>query len=125
MPYEQITRAKLSTHEQNKLQNLISKIKINKEHKHDLIYKFQCPDLNCDETHIGEIGRRFSKSIIDHSGCDNKSHFYEHAEKTGHENVNIDYFEILTNGCKNSKLKRKLAEALHTKHERATLNVQK
>ena len=35
------------------------KDKISKEQKHDLIYKAQCPDLNCDETYIGEIGRRF------------------------------------------------------------------
>ena len=54
--------------------------KISKEHKHDLICKAQCPDLNCDETYIGEIGRRFSERIIDHSGRDDKSHLYEHAE---------------------------------------------
>ena len=63
------------------------KDKISKEHKHDLIYKAQCPDLNCDETYIGEIGRRFSERIIDHSVRDDKSQLYEHAEKTGHENV--------------------------------------
>ena len=28
------------------------KDKISKEHKHGLIYKAQCPDLNCDETYI-------------------------------------------------------------------------
>ena len=78
-------------------QNLTSKI-IGKEHKHDLIYKAQCLDLTCDETYIGEIGKRFSERIIDHSGRDDKSHLYEHAEKTGHENVNIDHFEILSNG---------------------------
>ena len=48
------------------------KDKTSKEHKHDLIYKAQCPDLNCDETYIGEIGRRFSERIIDHSGRDDK-----------------------------------------------------
>ena len=100
------------------------KYKSSKEHKHDLIYKAQCPDLNCDETYIGEIGRRFSERIIDHSGRDDKSHLYEHAEKTGHENVNIDHFEILSNGFKNNKFKRKLAEALHIKHKRPTLIVQ-
>ena len=45
-------------------------MKLAKKHKHDLIYKAQCPDLNRDETYIGEIGRRFSERIIDHSGCD-------------------------------------------------------
>ena len=81
------------------------KDKISKELKHDLIYKAQCPNLNCDETYIGEIGRRFSERIIDHSGCDDKSHLYEHAEKTGHGNVNIDHFEILSNGYRNNKFK--------------------
>ena len=45
-----------------------TKDEISKKHKHDLIYKAQCADLNCDETYIGEIGRRFSERIIDHSG---------------------------------------------------------
>ena len=100
------------------------KDKVNKEHKHDLIYKAQCPYLNCDETYIGEIGRKFSEYIIDHFGRDDKSHLYEHAEKTGHENVNIDDFEILSNGFKNNKFKRKLAGTLHVKHGRPSLKVQ-
>ena len=86
------------------------KDEISKEHKHDLIYKGQCPYLNCDETYRGEIGRRVPERIIDHSGRDDKSHLYEHAEKTGHENVNIDQFEILSNGYKNNKFKRNLPE---------------
>ena len=59
-----------------------------------------------------------------HSCRDDKLHLYAHAEKTGHENVNIDHFEILSNGYKNNKFKRKLAEALHIKHERPTLSVE-
>ena len=89
------------------------KDKISKEHKHDLIFKAQCPDLNCDATYMGEIGRRFAERIIDHSGGDDNC-----------ENVKIDHFEILSNGYKNNKFKRKLAEALHIKHERPILNVQ-
>ena len=108
--------------------NLASKFnikdKISKEQKRDLIYKAQRPDLDCDETYIGEIGRRFSERIIDHSGRDDKSHLYEHAEKTGDGNVNIDHFKILSNGYRNNKFKRKLAEALHIKRERPTMNVQ-
>ena len=100
------------------------KDEISKKHNYDLIYKAQCPDLNCDKTYIGEIGKRFSERIINHSGRDDKSHLYLHAEKTGHKNVNIDHFEILSNGYKNNKFKRKLGEALHIKHERLTLNVQ-
>ena len=100
------------------------KDEISKKHKHDLIYKAQCPDLNCNETYTGEIGRRFSERIIDHSGRDDQSHLCVHAEKSGHENVNINHFEILSNDYKDNKFKRKLAEALHIKHERPTLNVQ-
>ena len=54
------------------------KDEITKKHKHDLIYKAQCLDLNRDETY---------------SGRDDKSHLYVHAKKIGHENVNIDHFE--------------------------------
>ena len=60
------------------------------------------------------MGRRFLERIIDHSGRDDKSHLYEHAQKTGQENVYIDHFEILLNAYKNNKFKRKLAKALTT-----------
>ena len=33
---------------------------------------------------------------------------YEHATKIGHENVNRDHFEILSNGYKNNKSKENL-----------------
>ena len=82
------------------------------------------PILNVMKHISGEIGRRLSERIIDHSGRGDKSHLYEHAEKTGHENVNIDHFEILLNDYKNNKFKRKLVETLHIKHKRPTLNVQ-
>ena len=42
----------------------IIKDEISKKHKPDVIYKAQCPDLNCDETCIGEVGRRFSFSLF-------------------------------------------------------------
>ena len=58
------------------------KNEISKKHKHDLIYKAQCPDLNCYATYIGDLGRRFSEHI-DYSGRDDKSHLYEQAEKPG------------------------------------------
>ena len=53
------------------------------------------------------------------------SHLHEQAEKTGHLHVNKDHFEILSNGYKKDKFKRKLAETLHIKQEKPTLNVQK
>ena len=38
--------------------------------------------------------------IIDHPGLDDKPHLYEHAEKAGHGNVNIDHFDILSKAIK-------------------------
>ena len=67
----------------------------------------------------------FLEQVIDRSGRDNKSHFHEHAETSGHENVSIGRFETLLNGYEKNQLKRKLEEALHIKHERPTLNIQK
>ena len=84
------------------------KDEISKKHKHDLIYKAQCPDLNCDETYIGEIGRRFSERIIDHSGRDDQPHFYLHAEKTGHEIVNINYLKFCQMVIKKTNSKENL-----------------
>ena len=54
------------------------------------------------------MGRRFLERIIDHSGRDDKSHLYEHAEKTGHQNVNIDHFEVLSNDYKTTNSKENL-----------------
>ena len=86
--------------------------------KHDLIYKVQCPDIYCKTTYIREVERGFPEGILDHSGCDDKSHLCEHAENAVHENVNIDHFKVLLNGYKSNEF------TLHIKHERSTLNVQ-
>ena len=84
------------------------KDEISKNHKHDLIYKARCHDLNCDETYIGELGRRFSELIIDHSSSDDKSHLYLHAGKTGHENVNIDHLKFCQMAIKTTNSKENL-----------------
>ena len=76
----------------------------------------------CDETYIGEIGSRFLERIINYFSSDDQSHLYEHAEETGHENVNIDHCEILSK-CYKNKFKSKPAEALDIKHERPTLDL--
>ena len=36
------------------------------------------------------------------------TYIYEHAEKTGHGNVNIDHFETLSNGYRNNNSKENL-----------------
>ena len=59
--------------------------------KHELIVKGQCCKIICDATYTGEVERRISERIMDHSGCDDKSHLYEHAEKSVKVNVDIDH----------------------------------
>ena len=58
------------------------KDKISKEHKHDLIYKAQCRNLNCDETYIGEIKRRFSELVVEPSNGDDKALHITHERPT-------------------------------------------
>ena len=71
------TRTKSNTH-------FNAKDGIVKQHKHDVVYKYVCPDINCDATYIGECGRRVGKRTIDHSGRDNKSHNIKHVFKKDH-----------------------------------------
>ena len=99
----------------NSLRNTLKSVTPAKNTESKLASKAQCPDLNDDATYVGQIGRIFSERVLDHSGRDVKSQLYKHAEKTGHENVNIYHFEILSNGYKNNKFKRKLVEPLYIK----------
>ena len=56
---------------------LASKFNIKNEmsgkHKYDLIYKVQCPDLNCDMTYKGEVEGGFPECVIDRPRRDDKS----------------------------------------------------
>ena len=65
-----------------------------------LFTKPNVPILAVTRQYIGEIGGRFSERVIDHSGRDDMSHLVEYAEKTRQKDVNIDHFEILSNGYK-------------------------
>ena len=95
------------------------------EHEHNLIYKVTCPEPTCNATYVGEVSRRFSERIKDHSGKDHKSHVATHAMETGHKNVNKEHFEIVT---KDKRLcnyyVRTTAEALIIKREKPSLNAQ-
>ena len=55
------------------------KDKINKKHKHDLIYYTKCPEAFCTEEYLGETGRRIIAGIADHTGKDKQSHLLKHA----------------------------------------------
>ena len=92
------------------------------DHKHDLVYYVKCPE--CQEDYIGEIGRRLHERICDHSGKDSKSHMLKHSLENNHKQVSFEDFRILRNGYTNSKIKRKISEALFIKELRPSLNTQ-
>ena len=92
------------------------------DHKHDLVYYVECPE--CQEDYIGEIGRRLHERICDHSGKDSKSHMLKHSLENNHKQVSFEDFHILRNGYTNSKIKRKISEALFIKELRPSLNTQ-
>ena len=58
----------------------------------------------------------------DHSGKDSKSNLFKHAMETNHKTVTLDDFKIIGKGYKRSKFRRKLAESLHIKEKRSSLN---
>ena len=92
------------------------------DHKHDIVYYVKCPEYQ--EDYIGEIGRRLHERICDHSGKDSKSHMLKHSLENNHKQVSFEDFRILRNGYTNSKIKRKISEALFIKELRPSLNTQ-
>ena len=95
-----------------------------KDHQHDVVYYAKCPEEQCTEDYTGETGRRLIERVKDHSGKDSKSHLFKHAKETNHKTVTLDDFKIIGKGYKRSKFRRKLAESLHIKEKRSSLNTQ-
>ena len=46
------------------------------------MYKCTCPQIDCNESYIGEIERCFEEHVIDHNKRDKKSIFTKIAVKT-------------------------------------------
>jgi len=93
-------------------------------HKHDLVYLGSCPEESCDCSYIGEVGRRISERVIDHSGRDNKSHLVKHSLEMSHQSLDTEHYRILREGFRNNVFKRKISEALYIKDYQPTLNIQ-
>ena len=98
------------------------KDKTKDEHKHDLVYYGKCPE--CDESYVGETGRRLQDRVDEHSRKDSKSNILRHSYQENHKNVSRNNFQILGNGYKKMKFKRKLSEALYIIELRPSLNRQ-
>jgi len=100
------------------------KDKTSVHHSNDLVYRFRCPDENCDVSYIGETGRRFNERILDHAGKDTKSHVLKHAKEKDHELASHEHFEMLGSNFHGNKYKRRISEALFIKEFKPSLNVQ-
>ena len=92
-------------------------------HNYDLVYKYECKEINCNARYIGETSRRISERIKDHCFRDKRSHIYQHHQEHGHGEPEEKDFEILETGFKNYK-KRKLAEAIYIRNQKPNLNIQ-
>ena len=94
------------------------------EHQHDIIYQMKCSAENCSDDYIRESARRIIERVKDHGGRDTKSHVLKHSSEKEHVEVTQDHFEVIGSHFKNSRLKRKIAEALLINQKRPSLNVQ-
>ena len=104
--------------------NFTVKDRTKTEHEHNLIYKVTCPEPTCEATYVGEVSRRLSERIKDHSGRDQKSHVATHAMETGHKNVTKENFKIVAKDKRMSNYYVRTTEALVIKREKPSLNAQ-
>ena len=109
------------------------KDKTKDEHKHDLVYYAKCPE--CDESYVGEIGRRLQDRVDEHSGKDSKSNIlrYFYQEKDSKSNILRHFYQenhknVSSNNSQFSwkwmQEDEKLSEALYIKELRLSLNTQ-
>ena len=94
------------------------KTKTKDEHKHDLTYHAKCPE--CDESYVGETGRKLKDRVDEHSGKYSKFNIVRQFCK----NVSRNNFQILGDGYKKIKFKQKLSETLCVKELCPSLNTQ-
>ena len=66
------------------------KDKTKDEHKYDLVYYAKCPE--CDESYVGETGRRLQDRIDEHLGKDSESNILRHSCQKNHKNVSRNNF---------------------------------
>ena len=92
------------------------------EHKHDLTYLVKSPESTYSETYLGKTARRLNERIMDHASKDNKSHMLKHTLQSD-TSVSPNNFRILQKGYNNSKVKRKMSEALLIGKHRLSLNI--
>ena len=100
------------------------KDKTEMKHNHDIVYYNECQEKHCNESYIGETGKRISERIIDHAGRNSNSCVYKNCIETGHRSPDINDFKIIGSKFRKNVFKRKIAETLLIKQLNPTLNKQ-
>ena len=57
------------------------------EHRHNIAYFSHCPNVTCNETHVGETDRGIKERIIDHNKRGKSSHLLKRARESQHTHV--------------------------------------
>ena len=94
------------------------KIKIVKQHQHDIIYYGKCPEGNCNENYIRETSRRLSERVIDYNGRNKNSHIFKHSVEREHRPTSLQEISLFGGNYHKNKFCRKVAESLLIKKKR-------
>ena len=84
----------------------------------------KCKAEGCNQTYIGETGRRLVVRAEEHGGKSETSNVTRHSITAGHKPVALSDFKILTHLPSSNINSRKIAEALLIKKYKPSLNVQ-
>ena len=96
---------------------MVPKDKDPKLTKSGIIYRYQCPNINCTEQYIGESGRSLGDRYREHLKAPSPIHM--HTSTTGHP-VSPDCFTIVDR--KSQGLSRNIKEAMYIKVNDPPLN---
>ena len=83
----------------------------------DVIYKYTCDRVECDEEYIGESSRTFGERFKEHQKA--PSLIYDHYNITGH-NIKLENFSMV--GKEDQNLKRAIKEAMYIRANDPSLN---
>ena len=83
-------------------------IKVENQHKHDLVYDSKCPEPTCNEDYLGETGSRILESSADNWGKYKQSHLLRHALNSNHKTADMRDFKIIDFSYHNNRLKGKI-----------------
>ena len=93
----------------------LPRIKI--QYRREVIYRYQCDRVECDEEYIGESSRTVGERFREHLKA--PSPIYDHSNITGH-NVTINNFSIV--GREDLNLMRTIKEDLYIRGSDPSLN---